>query len=98
MYPDPRRLKHPDGIKTRLSEYDQSRLSQYLEMTGDQAAVFCRNAVIEKLDRLGIRYGNPVRNIELDQRLTVIAVVDQIRQANLALGAADTITPQVANQ
>ena len=99
MYPDPRRIKHADGIKTRLDDYDQDRLACYLEMTGDQAAVFCRNAVIEKLDRLGIRYGNPVRNIELDQRLTVIAVTDQIRQANLAMSATDSaITPQVANQ
>tara|TARA_Y100001949_G_scaffold173344_2_gene178767 strand:- start:219 stop:518 length:300 start_codon:yes stop_codon:yes gene_type:complete len=99
MYPDPRRIKHADGIKTRLDDYDQARLSLYLEKSGEQAAVFCREAVIEKLDRLGVRYENPVRNLELDQRLTVIAVTDQIRQANLALGAANTgITPQAAHQ
>ncbi|MFL0806721.1 MAG: hypothetical protein K6L60_05485 [Oceanobacter sp.] len=99
MYPDPRRIKHPNGIKTRLSAYDQLRLAQYLELTGEQAAVFCREAVIEKLDRVGVRYDNSVRNLELDQRLTVIAVADQIRQANLAMAASsDGIKPQVANQ
>lgn len=79
-YNDPSRKKSTDGFKVRLSDYDEKRLSDFLERSGGQAAVIGREALIEFLDRQGITYGDSALDAEMQRRILAGRVIERMKQ------------------
>ncbi len=79
-YRDEKLIKSQNGIKCRLSEYDEQRLQDYCDGRGEQPAVVVRLAVIEYLDRRNIQYQEQRLLPELQQRQLALAISDRIHQ------------------